>query len=106
MQYFRYWGKEPVELDREAIKRYLTTDESWVQHRWTAFRRRMQFPFSISIHDGPYRRHDDVIEGVDVAESIREGARLTRKSSGNKHGEETSALLGKSVSTRGYGTHR
>jgi hypothetical protein len=102
IQYFWYWGQEPVELDREAIKRYLTTDKSWVQHRWMAIRRHLQLPFSISIHDGPYRRHDDVLEGVDVDEGL-ESSRLTRKSS-NKSGEERSALLGRSASTRSYGT--
>ena len=103
MQYFRYWGQEPVELDREAIKRYLTMDESWVQHRWAALRRTLQFPFSISIHDGTYRRTDEVIEGVDVDDGQREEARLTRKTS-RKDGEEASALLGRSASTRSYGT--
>lgn len=92
-----------MELDREAIKRYLTTDESWVQRRWMALRRKLQFPFSISIHDGAYRRNDEVIEGVDVDDSHREGARLTRKSS-REGGEETSVLLGRSASKRSYGT--
>ena len=103
MQYFRYWGQEPVELDREAIKRYLTMDESWVQHRWMALRRKLQFPFSISIHDGAYRRTDEVIEGVDVDDGHREGARSTRMTS-SKEEEETSALLGRSASTWSYGT--
>jgi hypothetical protein len=102
IQYFRYWGQEPVELDREAIKRYLTTDESWVQHRWMAIRKRLQLPFSISIHDGPYHGQHDVLDGVDVDEGL-EASRFTRKLS-NKSGEERSALLGRSASTRGYGT--
>ena len=99
----RYLGQEPVELDRDAIKRYLTTDESWVQHRWMALRRHLQFPFSISIHDGAYRRNDEFIEGVDVDDSHKEGTRNTRNTS-RKDGEESSALLGRSASTRSYGT--
>ena len=101
IQYFRYWGQGPVELDREAIKRYLTTDESWIQHRWIALRRTLRFPFSISIHDGPYRRNEGAFEDVDVDESVREGA-------GGKlflaKGEEGRSLLGKSASVRSYGT--
>jgi hypothetical protein len=92
-----------VELDRDAIKRYLKTDESWVQHRWMALRKKLQFLFSISIHDGPYRRHDEVLEGVAVDESI-ERTILARKSSNKDGDEETNALLGRFSSTRSYGT--
>ena len=88
-----------MELDREAIKRYLTMDQSWVQHRWMALRRTLQFPFSISIHSGAYRLNDEVIEGVDVDDGHIGGARITRKD-----GEEASALLGRSASTRSYGS--
>ena len=101
IQYFRYWGREPVELDREAIKRYLTTDESWLQHRWMAIRRKLQFPFSISFHDGPYRGHEEVIEGVEADEILD----VARPRKGSKDEVETSALLAKVTSPRSYGTH-
>src|SRR5271155_4616677 len=102
MQYFQYWGQEPVEIDREAIKRYLTTDESWLQHRWLAIRQKLQFPITISFHDGQYRRHEEVLEGVNVEEITTEDGHLTRKLS-RKDGEETTALLGRSASARSYG---
>lgn len=101
IQYFRYWGQEPVELDRDAIKRYLTTDESWIQHRWMALRRKFQLPFSISFHEGPYSGHNAVLEGVDVDENL-EDSKLTRKLS-NKP-EERAALLGRTASAKSYGT--
>jgi hypothetical protein len=100
MQYFRYWGQGPVEIDRDAIKRYLTTDESWVQHRWAALRETLQFPFTVSFHDGPYRRHEEAIEGVDVDEDMH-GGRLGSKPSSKD--EETSALLVRPTSGRSYG---
>jgi hypothetical protein len=103
IQYFQYWGQEPVEIDREAIKRYLTTDESWAQHRWMAIRKRLHFPFTISFHDGPYRRHEDVLEGVAVDESI-DGEGLVGKASPSKDTEETRALLARAASSRSYGT--
>jgi hypothetical protein len=93
-QYFRYRGQDPSEIDREAIRRYLTTDESWVQHRWSAFRKKLQFPFSISFHDGPYR-HEGVLEGVEADDT--DEAPPVRKN------DETSSLLVKSGS-RSYGT--
>lgn len=65
MQWVRYRGQDPVEIDREAIKRYLTTDESWVYHKWIEIRSRFQIPWSITIHSGPYRGHSDVLEGID-----------------------------------------
>ena len=65
MQWVRYFGQEPVEIDREAIKRYLTTDESWLSNKWIEIRNRFQFPWSISIHSGPYSRQTDILEGVD-----------------------------------------
>ena len=105
MQYFRYWGQEPVELDRDAIKRYLTIDESWVKHRWTVFRRKLRFPISISFHNGPYRGQDEVIEGVEADEHIERS--IPRKGSNNEDGTkegETKALLGRITSTRSYGT--
>ena len=99
IQYVRYWGLDPVELDREAIKRYLTTDESWVQHRWMALRRKLRFPFSFSFHDGPYhRRHEEVLEGV-VADEMPHA----RVAKANKDGEGDS-LLGRQASIRSYGT--
>ena len=100
IQYFLYWGQEPVELDRRAIKRYLTTDESWLQHRWMALRRKLQFPISISFHDGPYRRHEEVLEGVESDETI-EGSSGKRPM---KDEGERNALLGRITSTQGYGT--
>ena len=103
MQYFRYWGQEPRELDREAIKRYLITDESWLQHRWMALRKRVHFPFTISFHDGPYhRQHEEVLDGVGVDDSIDDG-RLIRKES-SKDGDERRALLARVASSRSYGT--
>ena len=98
IQYFRYWGQDPVELDREAIKRYLTSDESWLRHRWATLRSKLQFPFSISFHEGAYRRHEEVLEGVPANESLSEAE--SRKS---KDGDEGSLLLGRGVS-RSYGT--
>ena len=99
-QYFRYWGQDPVELDREAIKRYLTTDETWLRNRWASLRSKLQFPFTISFHDGPYRhRHEEVLEGVPTNESS-EGSEESRKS---KDGDERSLLLGRHAS-RSYGT--
>jgi uncharacterized protein with PQ loop repeat len=98
-QYFTYWGQDPVDLDREAIKRYLTTDESWLRHRWATLRRKLQFPFSISFHEGPYRRHEEVLEGVPADESSSESSE-PRKS---KDGDEGSLLLGRHAS-RSYGT--
>ena len=103
MQYFRYWGQEPVDIDREAIKRYLTTDESWAQHRWMAIRKKLHFPFTISFHDGPYRGHQEVLDGVAVDES-NDGGGLVRKASSNKDVEETRALLTRAASSRSYGT--
>jgi uncharacterized protein with PQ loop repeat len=103
MQYFRYWGQEPVDIDREAIKRYLTTDESWAQHRWIAIRKKLHFPFTISFHDGPYRGHQEVLDGVAVDESD-DGGGLVRKASSNKDVEETGALLTRAASSRSYGT--
>lgn len=103
IQYFQYWGQEPIEIDREAIKRYLTTDESWAQHRWMAIRKRLHLPFTISFHDGPYRRHEDVLEGVAVEESI-DGEGLVGKVSPSKDTEETRALLARAASSRSYGT--
>jgi solute carrier family 66 (lysosomal lysine-arginine transporter), member 1 len=100
MQYFQYWGQEPVELDREAIKRYLTTDESWVQHRWMAIRKKLHFPFTISFHDGPYGGHEEVLEGVAVDENI-DGGGLVREASKDV---ETRALLTRAASSRSYGT--
>lgn len=100
-QYFRYWGQDPVDLDREAIKRYLTTDETWLRHRWATLRSKLQFPFSISFHDGPYRRHEEVLEGVPANEQESESE--SRKS---KDGDERSSLLGRgSRASRSYGTH-
>lgn len=99
LQYFRYWGQDPVGLlDREAIKRYLTTDESWLRHRWATIRNKLQFPFSISFHDGPYRWHEEVLDGVPANESSSEPE--SRKS---KDGDERSLLLGRHES-RSYGT--
>lgn len=105
MQYFRYYGQEATELDREAIKRYLTTDESWLQHRWMAFRRKLQCPFRISFHDGPYRPRTLVIEGVEPSRS--EDADVRRKSSeegDRRKVNETHALLPSVASSRSYGT--
>jgi hypothetical protein len=88
-----------VELDRRAIKRYLTTDESWLKHRWMAFRRKLQFPFTISFHDGPYRPHD-ITEAFEVDDDIlRRSMEIPWK-----EGDETNALLGKLSSGQGYGT--
>jgi len=100
MQYFQYWGQEPVELDREAIKRYLTTDESWVQHRWMAIRKKLHSPFTISFHDGPYGGHEEVLEGIAVDENI-DGGGLVREASKDV---ETRALLTRAASSRSYGT--
>lgn len=107
MQYFRYYGQEPTELDREAIKRYLTADESWARHRWEEFRRKLQFPYSISFHDGVYPR-TPVIEGVEEAEasgseSTDEGRKSLEESEGQKV-DETRALLSRIASERSYGT--
>jgi hypothetical protein len=97
-QYLKYKGQDPVDLDREAIKRYLTTDESWLRHRWATIRNKLQFPFTISFHDGPYRRHEEVLDGVPANESSSEAE--SRKS---KDGDEGSLLLGRHGS-RSYGT--
>jgi len=93
-QYTRYYRREPADLDREAIKRYLTTDESWVQHRWAALRKKLEFPFTISFHMGPYR---DVIEGVAPEE---DAAGLQRQRS--KDSEDTALLV--RAASRSYGT--
>jgi len=97
LQYCRYQGQEPAEIDREAIKRYLTTDESWLQHRWSAVREKWRFPFSISFHDGPCR-YEEVIEGV---EDDTNGARVGESA---KDDDERSALLVKTASSRSYGS--
>jgi hypothetical protein len=97
LQYFRYRGQEPAEIDREAIKRYLTTDESWVQHRWSAIRRKCRFPFSISFHDGVYR--EEVLEGWQVDD--------THDDDEQRKDNETTALLVKPANrptSRSYGT--
>jgi hypothetical protein len=98
IQYVRFWGLDPVELDREAIKRYLTTDESWVQHRWMALRRKLQFPFCISFHDGPYRRHEEVLEGVQPDEMPE-----SRPNKASKD-EERELLFQRQALVRSYGT--
>jgi len=103
IQYFRYWGQEPGDIDREAIKRYLTTDESWAQRRWMAIRKKLHFPFTISFHDGSYRAHEEVLEGVAVEESI-DGGGLGGKGSSSKDADETRALLAKAASSWSYGT--
>jgi hypothetical protein len=102
VQYCWYWGQEPVELDRDAIKQYLTTDESWAQHRWMAIRRKLQFPFSISFHDGPYSRTEEIVGNVNVDAEIDEEDLMGKMSC--KDEDETRALLGRSASTRNYGT--
>jgi hypothetical protein len=98
IQYFRYWGQDPIDLDREAVKRYLKSDETWLRHRWATFRSRFQFPFSISFHDGLYRGHEEILEGVSPDDSSSDSE--SRKS---KDGDERSLLLGRQAS-RGYGT--
>jgi hypothetical protein len=107
MQYFRYYGQEPTELDREAIKRYLTADESWARHRWEAFRRKLQFPYSISFHDGVYHPCTHVIDGVEEAEasgseSVDEGRKSLEESESRKV-DETRGLLSRIASGRSYG---
>jgi len=95
-QYFRYRGQDPAEIDREAIKRYLTTDESWVQHRWSAIRRKCRFPFSISFHDGAYR--EEVLEGL---------VDDTHDDDEQRKDDETTALLVRPANrptSRSYGT--
>ena len=104
IQYFRYWGQEPVDIDREAIKRYLMTDESWVQHRWMAIRRTFQLPFSISFHEGRCRRHKRVLEGSQPADPIDETALPGKLSNKEEAEEEWTALLGRTASDRSYGT--
>ena len=84
-QYLHYYGQEPVELDREAIKRYLTTDATWLSHRWNNLRRQfseLPIAFTISVHRGVYRGYEEVVEGIETAEegeaaSLDEG--ITRK---------------------------
>jgi uncharacterized protein with PQ loop repeat len=107
MQYFRYYGQEPTELDREAIKRYLTADESWARHRWEAFRRKLQFPYSISFHDGLHHPSTQVIEGVEAEASGSESSDEGRKSleeDESRKVDETRALLSRIVSGKSYGT--
>ena len=102
IQYCWYFGQEPRELDRDAIKQYLITDESWVRHYWMALRQNLQFPFSISFHDGRYRRSEESVESVDVDAEIDEADFMRKMSC--KDEDETGALLGRSASTRNYGT--
>jgi len=108
MQYFRYYGQEPTELDREAIKRYLTADESWARHRWETFRRKLQFPYSLSFHDGVYRPHTLVIEGVAPPEEPRsensDGGRKSLEESERGKVDEARALLSRIASGKSYGT--
>jgi len=107
MQYGRYYGQEPTELDRDAIKRYLTTDESWLQHRWVAFCRKLQFPFSIALHDGPYRRPPHVIEGFERprrSEDTEGGRKSFEEEDDGKMAGEARALLSRIGSTMKYGT--
>jgi hypothetical protein len=68
-----------------------------------AIRRKLQFPFSVSIHDGSYRRQEGFLDGVDVDENL-DSSGLTRKISNKSIGEERRALLGRSASSKGYGT--
>jgi len=68
-QYFHYYGQEPIELDREAIKRYLTTDATWLSHRWNNLRRHLSdlpITFTISVHRGVYRGYEEVVEGIET----------------------------------------
>ena len=97
MQWIRYFGQEPIDIDREAIKRYLTTDESWLFNKWIEIRNRLQFPWSISIYSGSYR-HTEVLEGLESSSSTQE----EEMDESRKVGEERSPLLN-SASSRSYG---
>jgi hypothetical protein len=102
-QYFRYWGQEPIDIDREAIKRYLTTDESWPQRLGTSFRTFLQNPFlfTISLHEGRYRRQP-VLEGIEVSDPTEESTLSGKPSNKEEAEEESAALLGRIASARSY----
>jgi len=105
-QYCHYYGQEPTELDREAIKRYLTTDESWLQHRWVTLCRKLQFPFSIALHDGPYRP-PHVIEGCERprrSEDTEGGRKSLEEEDDGRTVGEAHALLSRVGSAMKYGT--
>jgi len=101
MQWVRYFGQEPIEIDRKAIKRYLTTDESWLSKKWNEIRSRLHFPWSISIYSGSHR-HAGVLEGLEPSStySTQEGETDELR----KLEEERRPLLN-SASSRSYGGH-